>query len=237
MTIAKDANHSHSNRILAALPKDEYERLLPSLKYVELPLNEVLYEPDKPLPYVYFPYHGLVSFTTVMEDGLEIEVGSIGREGMVGLPIVMGADSTPLRSVMQIAGEGMRMKSKLFRVEVSRCNQMSRMLLQYEQAFFIQTALTAACNRLHRLNERLARWLLMARERANSDELQLKQVYLSMMLGVSRASVSAAASQFQADGLIQYSRGRIRILDQLGLEAASCACYGTTKKEFDRLLG
>jgi CRP-like cAMP-binding protein len=230
-------NHSQiQNRILAALPAKEYERLLPHLEQIALNLGEVLSQPDEPLQYVYFPNRGTISLVVVLEDGSEVEAGVIGNEGMLGLAVVAGTNSMPLQAIVQIPDGGMRLKVGVFREEFNRHEQLHRLLLNYSQALFVQAAQTAACNRLHRLDARLARWLLMCQDRSKADDLQLTHEFLAVMLGVRRAGVSMAASKFQEDGLIKYTRGHLRILDRKGLEAASCECYGVVRDEFDRLL-
>jgi CRP-like cAMP-binding protein len=226
----------HENQLLAALPADEYERLCPIMEEVALHVGDIIARPDEPIEYVYFPHHSVFSLIAMMEDGSEVEVGVVGNEGMFGLPIVLGTDSMPLQAIVQIAGGATRIKSDLFREHLDRDGQLYKSLLRYMQAFFIQTAQTAACHRLHKLDGRLARWLLMCHDRAKTDDLALTHEFLADMLGVRRAGISEAASKLQAEGLINYSRGHIRIVDRQGLEAFSCECYGVVKKEFDRLL-
>lgn len=182
----------HSNRILSLLPAAEHQRLAPHFRYVELPLREVLYRPDEHISYVYFPPGGTVSVTAPIRDGHEAEVGVVGREGMAGLPVFLGTDSAPFRAVVQVAGGAVRIKAGAFRAEVARGGELSRLLLRYAQAFFVQAAQTAACNRLHSMEGRLAKWLLTTRDRVRSDELELTQEFLSILLGVRRAGVSEA---------------------------------------------
>lgn len=231
-----EGNHNQGqNRILAALSREEYERLSPYLEEVELRLGDILARPDEKIEYAYFPHCATISVVALMTDGSEIEVGVIGNEGVFGLPLVLGTQSVPLQAVVQIADGATRIKADVFIEEVTRCGRLNKILLQYAQAFFIQTAQTAACNRLHHLDERLARWLLMCQDRINSDRLQSTHEFISVMLGVRRAGVSEAAHRLQAEGLINYSRGSIKILDRQGLEAVSCECYAVVKREFDRL--
>ncbi|HEV2763611.1 MAG TPA: Crp/Fnr family transcriptional regulator [Pyrinomonadaceae bacterium] len=232
-----DSTHPQTNRILSALPKDEYERLAPHLEYVEHPLGKVLYEPGEPIHHAHFPYRGTISVTLPTENGSEAEVGVIGREGMFGLPVVLGTDSAPLRAMVQVPGGGVRLRADLLKAELSRGGQLNGLLLRYAQAFFVQTAVTAACNRLHDLQERLAKWLLTTRDRAQSDKLQLTHEFLSVMLGVRRAGVTVAAGQLQSEGLIEYTRGAVKVADARGLEGASCECYQVVRREYDRLLG
>lgn len=229
--------HPQTNRILSALPKDEYERIAPHLEYVEYPLGRVLYEPGNAIHHVHFPYRGTISVTLPTEDGSEAEVGVIGREGMFGLPVVLGTDSAPLRALVQVPGGGVRLRADLLREELARGGRLTPLLLKYAQALFVQTAVTAACNRLHNLDGRLARWLLTTRDRAQSDGLRLTHEFLSVMLGVRRAGVTAAVGQLQSDGLIEHTRGFVRIADARGLEGASCECYRLVRREYDRLLG
>jgi CRP-like cAMP-binding protein len=231
----EDQSQSH-NHILASLSTNEYERLLPHLEQVELHLGEIVSQPDEPIEHAYFPQTGTISVTMLMEDGSQAEVGVIGNEGMFGLPIVLGTNSTPFQSMAQVPGHALRMKASALREEVKDCGQLQQLLLRYTQAFLVQTAVTAACNRLHHLDGRLARWLLMCQDRAKVDDLQLTHDFIATMLGVRRAGVSVAANNLQAAGLINYRRGNIHILDRAGLEGHSCECYGVVRKEFARLL-
>ncbi|HVG31550.1 MAG TPA: Crp/Fnr family transcriptional regulator [Pyrinomonadaceae bacterium] len=224
------------NQILAGIPVEEYERLRPIMEDVQLHLGDVIARPDEPIEYVYFPHRSVFSVIAMMEDGSEVEIGVIGNEGMFGLQIILGTKSTPLQTIVQIADGATRIKASLFRDQLDHQGQLYRSLLTYMQAFFIQTAQTAACHRRHRLDERLARWLLMCHDRCKSDDLVLTHEFLAVMLGVRRAGISEAASKLQAEGFIKYSRGHIHIFDRRGLEAVSCECYGVVKREFDRLL-
>ncbi|HYO91470.1 MAG TPA: Crp/Fnr family transcriptional regulator, partial [Pyrinomonadaceae bacterium] len=224
------------NKILAALPADEYTHLLPYLEEVEISRGEILSRPDEQIRYVYFPHDGSLSVVSMMENGSGIEVGVIGNEGMSGLPLVLGTNSAPLQVIAQAAVSAARIRAGAFGDEINKCGEFYRLLLRYGQAFFIQTAQNAACNRLHKLDERLARWLLMCRDRAKSDTLELTHEFLAVMLGVRRAGVSVTANKLQADGLISYNRGHINIIDRQRLEAATCECYAVVKKEFARLL-
>lgn len=226
----------NENRILEGLPAEEMERLLPYMERVELRLGDVISQPDEPLKYVYFPHRGAISVIAILEDGAQVEVGVVGNEGMHGLPVVLGADSSPLLAIVQIAGGATRMKADVIREEVSRCGQFSKLLLRYGQAFFIMTAQNVACNRRHPVDGRLARSLLMSQDRGKSDEIELTHEFLAIMLGVRRAGISVAANKLQTSGLISYRRGRIRVVDRQALEATSCECYRVVKKEFDRLL-
>jgi CRP-like cAMP-binding protein len=236
MTTPMDNQSLPDNHILASLSAEEYERLRPHLEQVELHLGKIISQPNEPIEYAYFPQRGTISVTVLMEDGLQAEVGVAGNEGMFGLPIVLGTDSAPLQSMVQIPGQALRLKADALRGEVKSCGQLQQTLLRYAQAFFIQTAITAACNRVHHLDGRLARWLLMCQDRAGVDDLQLTHEFIATMLGVRRAGVSVAANMLQAEGFINYTRGNIRILDRKGLEGFSCECYEVVKREFARLL-
>jgi len=225
-----------SNRILAAAPREEYERLLPHLEYVELRRGDVLHGAGEHISHVYFPYSGTVSVTVQMRDGRELEVGVVGREGMIGLPLVLGTDTAPFKSFAQVSGGAMRAAAETFRREVGRGGGLFGLLLRYAQTFFVATAQTAACNRLHTVEGRLARWLLTTRDRAESDELDLTHDFLAAMLGVRRAGVTEAVGVLKSRGMIGLSRGHISILDAEGLGRASCECYGVVREEYDRLI-
>jgi CRP-like cAMP-binding protein len=236
MTTNHDGHGPRDNQILAALPAEEYERILPNLEQFELKLGDVLYRPGERIEHVYFPHRGTISVISMMEDGSQVEAGVVGNEGMFGLPVVLGTDSAPFLAIVQIADGASRIKTDVFREELVRGGRLQKLLLRYGQAFFVQVAQTAACNRRHHVDGRLARWLLMCQDRAKSDELGLTHEFLSIMLGVRRAGVSVAASKLQEKGLIRYTHGHLRILDRGGLEGYSCECYGVVKKEYDRLL-
>lgn len=236
MNDATNSRDLFSNRILSSIPKSDYETLFPHLEYVELPLGRNLYQPDEPISYIYFPLNGTISLTAIMESGAEVEVGVVGREGMLGLPVVLGTDSAPLKAMVQLPGGALRMSGDAFKEKVDDCGEFYRMLLRYAQAFFVQTAITAACNRLHHLEGRLARWLLMCHDRAQSEAMPLTQEFMAIMLGVRRSGVTEAASKLQEEKVIEYNRGKLRIIDEQRLKAISCECYEVVKKEFDRLV-
>ena len=224
------------NRILGALETEEFERLSQQLEYVELPLATVLYDADEPIRHAYFPLRGTVSIVTVLEDGIAVEAGVIGNEGIAGLSLVLGyTTEVNRRAMIQIPGSGLRIKAEALTAESNRSRSFRDLLLRYLHAFITQISQTAACNRIHRVDERLARWLLSMQDRMASDELHLTQELIAEMLGVRRAGVSVAATRLQEKGLITYKRGHIQILDRQGLEAASCECYETVKREYDRL--
>jgi CRP-like cAMP-binding protein len=228
--------HTVQNHILASLPAEEYERMAPHLEDVRIQLGEVITRPDEKFEYVYFPKRGMISVCAVLEDGAQVEVGVVGCEGMYGLPVLFGTDSVPLQSVVQIPDGAFRMRAEAFKRVIKDCPTLHQSLLHYAQAFYIQAAQTAACNRLHPIDGRLARWLLMCQDRTQSDLLPLTHEFMSIMLGVRRAGVSEAASKLKNDGLIDYQRGLVRVVDRKGLEAATCECYGVIRKAFDRFL-
>jgi len=225
------------NRLLAALPEAEYQRLVPHLEYVPLPLKQVLYKRGEVIKYVYFPHRAIVSLISTPEEGSIVEVGLVGNEGMVGIPAVLGDNIATTTAMVQREDSGMRMKPSLLKTEFQQGGSLQSLLLRYTQALYAQTSQTAACNALHQLDERLARWLLLVCDRVESNELRLTQEFISQMLAVRRAGVTEAANRLQTAGLIRYIRGRITILNRQGLEAASCPCYGIIKGEYDRVLG
>jgi CRP-like cAMP-binding protein len=213
------------NLLLASLPRTTYLKLLPGLTPVTLTFGDVLYEPDMAMPNVYFPSASLVSLLTVVEGHLALEVGLVGREGMVGIPLALGVDVSPVRALVQGAGPALRMSRPRFLAALLRSVPLQRRLHRYAFTLMRQIAQTAACNRFHFVGARLARWLLMTRDRVGSAEFRMTQEFLSHMLGVRRVGVSEAATSFQRRKLIEYTRGSIRILDHRGLEASSCSCY------------
>jgi CRP-like cAMP-binding protein len=218
-----------ANSMLAALPRREYQRLLAGLEPVTLSFGEVLYEPGEPIRHVYFPGNSLVSLLTLVEDHLALEVGMIGREGMVGISLALGIEESSVRALVQGTGTAMRMKTARFRREFRKSLPLQRELYRYTHALMAQVTQTAACNRFHVVEARCARWLMMTRDRVRSDQFRLTQEFLGHMLGVRRVGVTKAARALQRRKLISYSRGHIRILDQKGLEAASCSCYEIVK--------
>lgn len=219
------------NLILANLPSKDYDRLLPDLEPVRLPSGEKLYKSGDAIEHVYFPGDGLVSLVTHMNDGTTVEVGLIGRDGMVGIPVLLGDDIAFEEAIVQIAGDAMRMRSEDFKDGLkSNHNPLLTELLLYTRSLMKQVARTAACNRIHTVEERLSRWLLMCHDRMESDELPLTQEFISNMLGTRRASVGTAATGLQTEGLIRYSRGHISILDRSGLEETACECYLAAKE-------
>ncbi|HEX9450117.1 MAG TPA: Crp/Fnr family transcriptional regulator [Burkholderiales bacterium] len=216
---------SSENGLLAAVPRKEYRRLLGMLEPVTLTFGEVLYEPGDLIRHVYFPGVSLVSLLTLVDNHLALEVGLVGREGMVGIPLALGSGVSSIRALVQGAGVAMRMKSAHFLKELTHSLPLQRAIHRYTHTLMAQVAQTAACNRFHLVEERLARWLLMTRDRVQSTDFPMTQEFLSHMLGVRRVGVTKAAGHLQKDKLIEYSRGHIKIVDQHGLEAAACSCY------------
>ena len=214
-----------ANSLLAALPRMEYQRLAAALEPVALIFGEVLYEPGEPIRHVYFPGKSLVSLLTLVDGRSALEIGLVGREGMVGTALALGVDVSPVRALVQGAGVAMRMKSARFLRELGKSLHLQRALYSYIHTLMAQVAQTAACNRFHVVQARLARWLLMTRDRVQSNDIHLTQEFLAHMLGVQRVGVTRAAGQLQKRKLIQYSRGKIKIVNPRGLEAASCSCY------------
>ncbi|HEY9796603.1 MAG TPA: Crp/Fnr family transcriptional regulator [Leptolyngbyaceae cyanobacterium] len=235
MSISKGCE-PRQNQLLAALSETEYQRLVPNLELVSLPLHKVIYEPGQPITHVYFPHQALVSLVSLMEDGSTVEVGLVGNEGMVGLPVIWGGDTTTTRAFVQIADSGSRMKASLLKIEFDRGDQLQTLLLRYMQALHTQISQLAACNRLHMIEGRLARWLLSVHDRMQKDEFPLTHEFIGQMLGTRRAGVSEAAGVLSQAGMIRYTRGKITILDRPKLEATACECYGLVKSEFTRLL-
>lgn len=225
------------NLILNGLTTEEHERLAPQLEYVELPLGMVLYEPEEPIKYGYFPLRGAASVVTILMDGGSVEAGVTGNEGLVGIPLILGTDiEINRRAQVQIAGNGLKLRAEVLKEEFNRDAHFRELLLRYLHVFITQISQTAACNRMHRLEERLARWLLACQDRLSADEIGSTQEFIAQMLGVRRAGVSVAATQLQERGLIAYKRGRIQIVDREGLRAASCECYEVVSREYERML-
>jgi hypothetical protein len=225
------------NRILAALPGDEYQRLLPHLKPVTLEYKQVVIEPHKTIRYSYFPEDCIISMVSTMIDKMVVEVGLAGYEGMACVATFLGVNSTPHQGIVQGQGSAQRIKASVLRDEFKRGGKLQDLLLQYTQAHLVQIAQTAVCNRLHALEERLSRWLLMIQNRVEGNQFQLTQDIISTMLGAQRTGVTDAASTLQKKGIISYSRGRIEILDRQKLEETACECYWIVRDEYDRLTG
>ena len=219
------------------MPSRDRTRLRPHLKPVALTYRQSLYRANKAIEYVYFIESGVGSLVNTMTNGEAAEVGTIGNEGLVGLPLLLGDDRAPTSVYVQVPGSGLRMKAAAFRKELARSATLRSVMHLYAHAFFNQVAQSAACNHFHSLEQRCSRWLLMTHDRMHSDSFLLTQEFLAMMLGVQRTGVTAAAGGLQRAGLIRYTRGNVTILDRRGLERRSCECYGVSKREFDRLLG
>jgi CRP-like cAMP-binding protein len=237
MSVYSSSRNPVGNELIAALPQQEYERLLPKFEAVSLSIKQVLYEANEPIEYAYFHNSGASSMLNLMADGQTIEAATIGKEGMVGVPLLLGTTQIPLQVIVQIPGDGLRMKAEVFKAEVYWGCPLHTLLLRYMQTLMNQIFQTAACNRFHSVEGRCCRWLLMTHDRVESDSFPLTQEFLSYMLGVRRAGVSEVAATLQRSGLIEYHRGQITIRDRKGLEASACECYQSTKREFERLLG
>ena len=231
-----DPHDPRQNHLLAALPAEDFARLLADLEEVPMPLGHVLYEPGVPMRHVSFPTTSIVSLLYVMEDGASAEIAVVGNEGVVGVSLFMGGESTTSRAVVQSDGHAYRLKAQVLKNEFFRAGPMQRLLLRYTQALLTQMAQTAVCNRHHSLDQQFCRWLLLSLDRLSSNELIMTQELIANMLGVRREGVTEAAGNVQRAGLISYNRGRITVLDRPGLEARACECYAVVKKEFDRLL-
>jgi CRP-like cAMP-binding protein len=231
------ARRSIANRILSSLPDEDYQRILPDLKVVPLKYRLSLHEPGDKMPYVYFPNTGVISMLTVMENGSAVEISTIGNEGMADLFVFLGLEESDSRLLIQVPGTAMRMDSDRFREHVERIPALRRLVGYYAIALFALVAQSAACNRMHPLAARCARWLLMTHDRVDAAEFPMTHEFLSEMLGVRRPSVSIAAEALQSAGLIKYHRGKVTILDRAALEGASCECYRLISDRFDRLPG
>ena len=237
MSVSNIPKAQVENRLLAALPRDEYERLHPQLQPVSFSLGEVVYEFGGHLDYVYFPTTSIVSLLYTMENGASAEMGLTGNDGVVGIALFMGGGTMPNRAVVQSAGGAIRMKAKLLQDEFARGGKFQQLLLRYTQALITQISQTAVCNRLHSVEQQLCRWLLLSHDRIKTDELIMTQELIADMLGVRREGVTVAAGRLQDAGAISYVRGHIKILDRQKLEDTVCECYLVVKTEFDRLLG
>jgi CRP-like cAMP-binding protein len=232
-----DYANSSINQILAALPLAEYQRLASHLKPVNLISGAILLEPHEPIQKIYFPQRAMISLVSIMMDGSTTEIGLIGNEGMIGLPAILGGNSTSSRTIVQIAGTALEISADVVRQEFQRGEKLHKLLLLYTQALLTQVSQSAACNRQHNIEERLARWLLSVQDCILQDELPLTQEFIANMLGTRRSGVTVAAGVLQQAGIIRYSRGRIIILNQQRLEEAACECYHLVQNEFMRLLG
>ena len=229
-------SEARANHLLATLPDDELQRWLPLLEPVDLSLGRVLYESGLTLSHVYFPTTAIVSLLFVLENGDSAEIAVVGREGVVGISLFMGGESTPSRAVVQSAGLGYRLSSRAIKEAFNRNGPVTHLMLRYTQALITQMAQTAVCNRHHTLDKQLCRWLLLSMDRLQGNELVMTQELIANMLGVRREGVTEAALKLQSAGLIEYARGHITVLDRPGLERRTCECYAVVKKEYDRLL-
>ena len=224
------------NQLLAALLPEDYQRLVSHLEYVELISGEVLWEPGEKMTEVYFPTLGMISLVSIMENGSTTEISLVGKEGMVGLPIFLGGDSTTSRAIVQVNGSALKLNGNILKSEFDKGGELQRLLLLYTQALFTQASQNAACNRQHNIEERLARWLLATQDCVMKDELHLTQEFISQMLGTRRSGVTVAAGTLQQAGMIRYTRGKIQILSREALSATACECYQVIKNEYTRLL-
>lgn len=224
------------NRLLAALPQEDYQRLYPHLEYIELPQHKILVHAGEHYEYAYFPSHSIVSSVAIMENGSTTEIGVIGNEGMVGLPIVLETSYTNSTEIVQVGGYGYQIPAHQLQAELNRQGALKKLMMRYVQARIIQLGQTAACNRYHNIEQRFARWLLSVRDNIQQNEFQLTQEFISQMLGVRRTGVTEVAGRFQEAGIIHYKRGLIHIDSKEKLEASACECYWLIAKEYSRLL-
>lgn len=229
-------NTPSQNHLLAALPAAEFERLRPHLELVPLRLGDTLYEPGTQLQHVYFPTTSVVSLLYVLESGMSAEIAGVGNEGILGIALFMGGDTTPSSAVVQTAGHGYRLPAKVLKQEFARGGEVQRLLLRYTQALVTQMFQTAACNRHHSIEQQLCRWLLLTIDRLPTNELVMTQELIANALGVRREGITEAAGNLQRGGLIRYRRGHISVLQRSGLESGSCECYAVVRKELNRLL-
>lgn len=233
MTVVANPKQNH---LLDALLKAEYDRLFPDLEQIKLSLGEVMYESGGILSHVYFPTTSIISLLYVMENGAAAEIAVVGNEGVLGISLFMGGETTSSRAVVQSAGQAYRLKAQLLKDEFNRGGPVQRLMLRYTQALITQMAQTAVCNRHHTVEQQLCRWLLLSLDRLASDELSMTQELIANMLGVRREGVTEAAGRLQREGIINYTRGHITVIDRNKLEKRSCECYQVVKAEFDRLL-
>jgi len=237
MSVYSSSRNPVGNRLLAALPQQEDERLLPKFEAVSLSIKQVLYEANEPIEYAYFPNSGASSMLNLMEDGQTIEAATIGKEGMVGVPLLLGTTQIPLQVIVQVPGDGLRMKAEVFKASVNSSDTLHRLLLRYTHALMVQTSQSVACKSHHSVQQRCCRWLLMTHDRVETNQFPITQQLLSQMMGVRRSSVTDVANFLKKAGLIRYHRGQITIQDRLRLESVACECYRKVKVEFDRLAG
>jgi CRP-like cAMP-binding protein len=228
---------SYRNRLLELLDPKDFDRLRPHLKPTVFDYRQSLYGANAPVSFVYFPIDGVASLVNTMADGSAAEVGTIGNEGIVGLPVIFGDRHAPTSAYIQVPGSGLRLQADVLGSEMNRSSTMRRIMLRYAHAFFNQVAQSAACNHFHSVEQRCCRWLLMTHDRVQAERFLLTQEFLGMMLGVRRTSVTAVASILKRQKLIEYRRGQVTVLNRPGIEKRACECYAVSKQEFDRLLG
>ncbi|MDZ8053211.1 MAG: Crp/Fnr family transcriptional regulator [Aulosira sp. ZfuVER01] len=237
MSVNKQMLIDPRNKLLAALPCAEYERLVPHLHLVPLANRQVIYEVGEAIAYVYFPNRAIISLLTMMNDGSTVEIALVGDEGMAGIPVILGDNISSIQAIVQVPGDGMRINADVLKTEFDRGGYLQSLLLRYVQAVLMELSQGVACNSRHTLEKRFARWLLKVSDRIGSQEFPLTQEFMAQMLGVRRSGVTVAAGIFSQSGIIKYHRGHITILDREALEATSCECYRIVKDEFTRLLG
>jgi CRP-like cAMP-binding protein len=228
--------HPTKNKLLSALSKEEYSRLLPNLESVSLPLKQIIYAPNQPIEYVYFPTDGIISLVNVTQNGGIVEAATVGNEGMVGIPVLLGGDKMVGQAIVQVVGDAMRMKVDVFKRSVPNGSQLHNLLLRYTLALMNLISQSVACNSLHSVEQRCCRWLLICQDRVKSNSFLLTQEFLAQMLGVQRPTVSVIAATLQQAGLIRYTRGKMTICERKSLEATTCECYWMIKQEFEHLL-
>lgn len=236
MNIPATPDHC-SNQLLARLPESDYRSLLPHLEWIPCPLKSTFYQRDQPIEHVYFPLSGEHSVLAIMQNGTAVEVGTVGNEGFSTVDIIVGSEQSLETVTCQIAGEALKMPVAPFLAAIEGKTELRRLVFRYLQAYMAQVSQSVACNRLHTIEERFAKWLLMNHDRVPGDEIHITQEFLADMLGVHRPSVSLIARHFQQLGLIKYSRGSLTVLDRPGIEDASCECYGVVRRQFERALG
>ncbi len=234
--MSQSIHSPQQNHLLDALPEEDFQRIAPMLELVEMPLGQALYESGGHLKHVYFPTTSIVSLLYVLESGASAEIAVVGNEGILGISLFMGGETTPSRAVVQSAGYGYRLSAKQLKDEFNRAGHMMRLLLRYTQALITQMAQTAVCNRHHAVEQQLCRWLLLSLDRLAANELNMTQELIANMLGVRREGVTEAAGKLQRDGIIEYARGHIKVINRPELEKRVCECYQVVKTEFDRLL-
>jgi CRP-like cAMP-binding protein len=224
------------NRLLSVLSRDLQIRLLPRMEKISFPVKQIVYEPGQPITHAYFPLSGVISLLIALKGGEAVEVATIGNEGLVGTPVLLGAERSTLKVVCQVSGQALKMRADNLKRSVEEFPELNALVRRYAQGLVDQIAQTTACNHVHSVQARMCRWLLMTHDRVGADEFHLTQEFLAQMLGVRRPSVTVAAGLLQRAGLIRYQRGRIRIADRAGLEAGACECYETVRQEIDRLI-